>query len=636
MNSNSQQVEDLRWKKFPVGSDGFVCLVDCMGDDAAVTQAARVSYGNDAREEGSEGSGDRNLIRYLMRHRHSTPFEMAEVKFLVRVPMDAWRQWIRHRTACLSGDTLLIFNRPDNGKAYPLTVKQVFDKFQPTENTQRPDKQKNPHHKKERVQAMGLRCLHETSGDCIETNVVDIWESGEKEVFKIVTASGKSIRCSKDHRIHTPGGWTTCEKLSVGDEITTISGRKSGTRPSPNFIGMGSQQGEEWMPIVGWEDYYEISSLGQVRRIVGGKGSRSHGRCKKITVSCDYHVTSLNRPGEQVVIKIAREMLRAFEGEAPADMPWALHGDGNSLNDVLDNLRWGSPAENSADRILHGNSAELCGQSENIVKIDPDGTEMTYDLEVSGAWHNFSANGIVVHNSVNEYSTRYTKAIDSMAVTDPNDWRLQATNNKQGSAGILEEWPEGWRFDADTNTVHGPNKYTFSSWEDVSTPGKFLSYWEKKNQSAMQYDYNVRLELGVAREVARKDLPLSTYTEAYWKCDLHNILHFLGLRMDSHAQKEIRDYANCIGEQIIAPLFPEVWSAFKDYRLEGMFLTGLDKVAMASLFQHFDFKYSVVASDIKSHIWRNVPFFPDGWANEKNRERDEFIGKMQALGLISD
>src|SRR3990170_7109902 len=95
MTSREDLLDELRWKKFPVLDDGFVCLVDAMGDDQAVVQAARVSYG-----EGTQRvSDDRTLIRYLLRHRHSTPFEMAEIKLLVRVPMDCWRQWIRHRTA---------------------------------------------------------------------------------------------------------------------------------------------------------------------------------------------------------------------------------------------------------------------------------------------------------------------------------------------------------------------------------------------------------------------------------------------------------------------------------------------------------------------------------------------------------
>jgi thymidylate synthase (FAD) len=87
--------ENLRWKKFPVLDDGFVTLVDVMGTDASVVQAARVSYGEGTRKV----SDDRQLIRYLLRHAHTTPFEMAELKFLVRVPMDCWRQWVRHRTA---------------------------------------------------------------------------------------------------------------------------------------------------------------------------------------------------------------------------------------------------------------------------------------------------------------------------------------------------------------------------------------------------------------------------------------------------------------------------------------------------------------------------------------------------------
>ena len=88
-------VEALRWKKFSVLDDGFVCLVDVMGDDSSIVQAARVSYGEGTKKV----SDDRTLIRYLLRHRHTTPFEMAEIKFLVRVPMDCWRQWVRHRTA---------------------------------------------------------------------------------------------------------------------------------------------------------------------------------------------------------------------------------------------------------------------------------------------------------------------------------------------------------------------------------------------------------------------------------------------------------------------------------------------------------------------------------------------------------
>ena len=245
MPTNAEQAEQLRWKKFPVLDDGFVCLVDIMGDDQAVVQAARVSYGEGTRIV----SDDRTLIRYLLRHRHTTPLEMVELKFLVRVPMDCWRQWIRHRTA-----------------------------------------------------------------------------------------------------------------------------------------------------------------------------------------------------------------------------------------------------------------------------------------------------------SVNETSTRYSIAIDAAQQTPPEAWRRQAQTNRQGSEGQVEE-PLG---------------------EELTTEEAELLHHARAV-------YLKRLDQGVAREQARKDLPLSTYTEAYWKIDLHNLLHFLELRMDAHAQLEIRRYAETMGREIVAPLLPLVWEAFVDYRVGGMSLTRLEQ-----------------------------------------------------------
>jgi thymidylate synthase (FAD) len=95
MTERDELLNELRWRKFPVLDDGFVCLVDVMGDDGSVVQAARVSYGEGTKRV----SDDRTLIRYLMRHRHTTPFEMCEIKYHVKLPIFVARQWIRHRTA---------------------------------------------------------------------------------------------------------------------------------------------------------------------------------------------------------------------------------------------------------------------------------------------------------------------------------------------------------------------------------------------------------------------------------------------------------------------------------------------------------------------------------------------------------
>jgi thymidylate synthase (FAD) len=88
-------LEEILYEPLPVLDHGFVRVVDYMGDDGAIVQAARVSYGRGTRRV----SEDRGLINYLMRHRHTTPFEMCEIKYHVKLPIFVARQWIRHRTA---------------------------------------------------------------------------------------------------------------------------------------------------------------------------------------------------------------------------------------------------------------------------------------------------------------------------------------------------------------------------------------------------------------------------------------------------------------------------------------------------------------------------------------------------------
>ena len=91
----SPGLEEVLYHAFPALDHGFVRVIDYMGDDAGVVQAARVSYGRGTKKV----SEDKGLIHYLMRHRHSTPFEMCEIKFHVKLPIFVARQWIRHRTA---------------------------------------------------------------------------------------------------------------------------------------------------------------------------------------------------------------------------------------------------------------------------------------------------------------------------------------------------------------------------------------------------------------------------------------------------------------------------------------------------------------------------------------------------------
>ena len=95
LRSTVPELENILYQPFEVLDHGFVRVIDYMGDDSAIVQSARVSYGKGTKQI----TNDKGLIKYLMRHRHSTPFEMCEIKFHIKLPIFIARQWIRHRTA---------------------------------------------------------------------------------------------------------------------------------------------------------------------------------------------------------------------------------------------------------------------------------------------------------------------------------------------------------------------------------------------------------------------------------------------------------------------------------------------------------------------------------------------------------
>lgn len=200
--------------------------------------------------------------------------------------------------------------------------------------------------------------------------------------------------------------------------------------------------------------------------------------------------------------------------------------------------------------------------------------------------------------SVNEYSTRYSIAIDRAQTTTPEQWRVQASGNRQGSEGFA----------------------------DIDV-GRGLTAREEELQDMARAVYEDRLQHDVAREQARKDLPLSTYTEAYWKCNLHNLLHFLRLRMDDHAQLEIREYARTIGEEIVARWVPAAWEAFVDYRMESTGLTRLDTEVLRALTRG-DRDAALAAAERFGWLDRRE----DGTL-KKIRERAEFEAKLGEFGL---
>jgi len=142
--------------------------------------------------------------------------------------------------------------------------------------------------------------------------------------------------------------------------------------------------------------------------------------------------------------------------------------------------------------------------------------------------------------NINEYSLRYSEARDDFYVPDPEHIQFQSTLNKQGRMGEVP--PE--------------------------LKQKVLDYFTEISDRSFSM-YSELNEAGVARELIRSILPVNLYTEWYWKNDLHNLLHFIGLRSDSHAQYEIRVYSDAMAESV-KKVAPFAWEAFQDYVIGGM------------------------------------------------------------------
>jgi len=149
--------------------------------------------------------------------------------------------------------------------------------------------------------------------------------------------------------------------------------------------------------------------------------------------------------------------------------------------------------------------------------------------------------------NINEYSLRYSEARDEFYYPEPKNIQFQSALNKQGRSGEVP--PE--------------------------LKQKVLDYFKENSERSftMYQDLN---EAGVARELIRSLLPVNIYTEWYWKNDLHNLLHFIGLRSDSHAQYEIRVFSDAMAHYVKEKA-PFAWEAYQDYVVHGMRFSKIEK-----------------------------------------------------------
>lgn len=596
----SPGAEEILGLYFPVLDHGFVSLVDYMGTDECIERAARVSYGYGTRK----AQLTRGLLRYLRRHLHTTPTEMVELKFHCCMPMFVARQWIRHRTACLAGDALLYFDLPGaekrgrrqrynvsianfhrmwtKGTEHPIAKKKPLytSRIDPDREYTIPELARRVGRREEtlreyvrsgalesrrvvptsprapsilvpgrawhafalrqptarvdmrgRLSSMRLRSCDEQTGEITHTKVADVWESGVKPVFQVTLENGYSLKMSKDHRCLTERGWLTLAEATGLRRSDRGGVTWRSDAPAFSVNGAPAYRDREWLSARRAEGL-------SIDEIAARAGISYHSVRKYLKL---YGLSY--SPREKARLSgLAQRGQRRTSRARRAWTPEHL--------EIIRRARSG-PASNFWKG---GMSTRLVRQFSKVARIEYVGDEMTYDLEVAGPYHNFVANGFVVHNSVNEYSGRYS--LMPMLFYTPSEEQLQtqSAKNNQGRSGQsvpAEKYAEAT-----------------ARWNEI----------RRLSQSA--YEWMTTQEM--ARELARIDLPLSTYTQWYWKIDLHNLQHFLKLRVDSHAQWEIQEYGRVMAG-MLKKLAPHSYEAWIDYDVCGSRMSRMELDALRKL-----------------------------------------------------
>lgn len=214
----------------------------------------------------------------------------------------------------------------------------------------------------------------------------------------------------------------------------------------------------------------------------------------------------------------------------------------------------------SAARVSYGSGTKTYRQDRGLIQYLLRNDHTSPFEQVIFTFHTkmpiFVARQWVRHRTarLNEISGRYSVMKPEFYVPRPADVSFQSTDNKQGRS--TQKVPETLR-------------------------RKVIEKLEKDNKTVYSH-YETMLNDDIARELARINLPLSLYTEWYWQMDLHNLFHFLRLRLDAHAQKEIRDYARVI-DRVARTVCPIAFAAFDNFVLKGTRLSGTEIEAVAGL-----------------------------------------------------
>jgi flavin-dependent thymidylate synthase len=527
-------------------SDVTVELVKHSASDSDVLWAARVSTAGEQSLEELQKDPERSkgLINFLMRDRHGSPFEHNSMTFFVSAPIFVFREFMRHRAGwCLAGDTEITLESEagtlrrrtiaDLYQLWHLGVEDrlpsstggvtwhsaagkwiarvhsgeknhylgLYESREAAESAVVEFREEHPStriRKLESLRRSQVRCYDEDTLIATCAPIVDVIESGVKPLIKITTESGRVLRSTVDHAVLTPDGWRKAGELLVGDAVMAAA---TAARTAERLVPPG------------------------LRRGIGVWTSMQRNRLINDMDAC--HLCGGSFPREELALD---HLVPVVSDPAPA-LDEANLAPACEVCQVKKNTQEQSLARDGGHVAV--------ARPDAIVSIVEDGEEMTYDLSVEGPWHNFLANGIVVHNSYNEESGRYRE--------------LQPVFYVPGEARKLVQQGR-------------PGKYEFVEGTDVQQEltGRVMEDSYRQAYEA----YREMLAAGVAREVARAVLPVGLFSSMYATCNARSLMHFLGLRtqhelanVPSFPQREIE----MVGERMEehwAKLMPLTHAAF--------------------------------------------------------------------------
>lgn len=591
-------------KKVDYLDKGYVKLIDYMGDDALIAKGARTSFDEDAYEDPARNQG---LINYLVEHRHTSPLELPCLVFEIKMPIFVMRQHVRHRTACLTGDTLITFvdKKGSSSPRLQKTIGELYDQWVNGQIDGNPNSKTGRRCMKKRIRKRRLRILNEDTGEFQNGHIKNVYFNGVEPVYLVKTSNCKQIKMTLNHQIYTNKGWCTlrdavgwddekgmtkesyiaCNGVPAYQDYSWLKKKKEdgyGVQDMADEAGCSYHTIRKWLKIhnlsftrkeianlfTPWnkgKSGYKVDrvftdeELKNLRRHRSGqnsnlwKGGVSSER-EKIEAWTSRQVVHLKKRGAVGCTKCGSKEDLQCHHVVPVSVDKTLAYDLDNLRLVCEQCHkeiHSSPRgewefaisvnpdlKNSYKRSeFRTNHAgyKLLADFQKIVSVEYVGCEKVYDLEVEGPYHNFVANGMVVHNSLNETSLRYSEQCGDYYLPDLERFCTQDKWNKQGSG---EPLPEG-----------------------VAMACQEMM----KDICDREWDtYQKLLKAGVSKETARGVLNVNYYTKCVWKMDLHNLLHYLKLRNSGHAQWEIAELAKIV-EEFVEELYPQTYSAFCEF-----------------------------------------------------------------------